>query len=250
MKNVILLFLLLSLGCTKEKNPPSTGGGLKNPTDGGSGTANGCRISKSVSGTSSITYTADASGKVIEAVQVSNGQLGSVTTYEYSGEVLHKSTNYTDAAKTQFNSQTVYTKNANEVVISGYHMNNGQLTEYSRTIYVMTSGKLTEIRSYSIQDGQETHLGTAFIETDANGNILEYASGPYTVFYTYDSKINYQLAYPTATVLPIGKNNPLTYVSKDANGVVQSSYNYNYTYNAQGLPISTSGQTTYEYRCK
>jgi hypothetical protein len=173
-----------------------------------------------------------------------------VITYEYSGAALNKSITYTDPAKTQLASQMIYTKADNSVTVSTYLMLNGALTEYNREVYVLVAGKLTEKRYYSLQNGQMNLTSAAHIETDANGNITRYLAENYSVNYTYDTRTNYQLTYPAATVLPTGANNVLTFTTKDTNGNTTNSKTYSYTYNDEGLPVTNSGQTTYEYNCK
>jgi hypothetical protein len=247
MKPIILFAALVLLASCSKTETPAPSNNNNNPGGGGNTTEKVCRISKSTYNNTVYTYQSDASGKIVEETYTLDGKFQSATTYEYTGDILSKSRTYSDAAKKQLSRQNVYVKTTNSVTVS---LQNGDLVESQRTVYMLSGGKLVEIDNYSVQDNQATLTNKIIVETDANGNSVKNSTDSYTIYTTYDSKKNLLLAYPTATILPTGKNNAVGTVMKDKNGKELSNTSYSYTYNIDGLPIANSSGTTYEYNCK
>jgi hypothetical protein len=243
MRKLLILSLAITIiSCSKKEEPKP------NPDPGaGAPQEKLCTIKKMTSGSNVYTYTSDALGKVTEFIQTRGGETVARVTYEYRGDILYKANSYLGA---ELKRQFIYSKDANSATVSTFSPNDTGLIETERTVYLLTSGKLTEIRAYEVNNGIAILRNRRTIETDENGNIIKDVGGDgYTYTSYFDDKKNYLLTYPHATVIPTGKNNLiLTELEIYGDGV--ESIDYHFTYNTEGLPISDSNGGTYEYSCK
>lgn len=238
-------FVLLFAACSKDLT------GSDNPgTDPSNGSGN--KISK-------IEY----DGGSYEAISYnSNGTVNKITNHiEYSGgtpQTINYSFTYTGSLLTELNgddgSKFKYSYQNQQVVKTEIYAATGNMVAYYQ--YTYTNGKLSRTDTYSRLPGGAisttptvrydfVYLPSGNLDKmllyfrDAGSGILE-KTNEYQ-FSEYDNKYNRTVVFESNPYLPMESfipNNPLKELHYDANGALEETVTYSYTYDNNGNPLT------------
>ena len=250
MKNLLILFAVscaLLSSCRKDKDPM-----------GPPKTQTVCRMAewKNTIANYSFVYTTDANNDIVQSIYFGDkGEVALVSTYEYRDGRLSALKRYFDTAKTIWNGSMTFADSGNKIYWSTYTNRDHAPYEIMRQVFTVDGeGKLVSEQRYTVKDGELTPRERIEYDTDGNGNVTEARTYWDSVLtetwtYSYDAMKNVNLTLPEYTILKTGKNNVVDEVQTKKDGTVKT-YAYQYTYNAEGYPVTRSDGTIYMYTCR